>query len=227
MRSIAVVAALLFASSVVHAQPGLTPPQEPDGEQPRAAAPTPPPPPAYLYEVTPYVLAPMPAPIMPERKSEGTATMLSLGTTAAGFAFLAAAGRQDSDSGGLITLGLASLIIGPSAGHIYAGETGRAVGMSLLRGTGFLVFLAGVIKATTVYASDCIDYCNYNEHDDGEAMMWVGGLTFVAATVYDIIDAPRAARRRNAKDRASYQVQPMYVPSVSGAAPGVGLTGRF
>lgn len=225
----------------------MTPVQEQDDEQPTARGPVAPAPPpvtgagGYIvygpYAVPPSypapIAMPLPAPAIEGRtKSESTATMLSLGTTAAGFALVAAAGKGDEGSGGLATLGVLAILIGPSAGHIYSGETGHAVGMSLLRGGSAIAFLVGVIKATMTYSpaessSDCIDWCGgSSDHDDGKTLMWVGGLTWVAATVYDIIDAPRAARRRNTKERA-YQVQPMFVGTANNKAPGIGFSGKF
>lgn len=233
-----VLTAVLGSSLTAAAQPGLTPVQEPDAEQPtqRASSPMLPPPPPVAAPGGYYVYGPMPGPmplpapmIEGKTKSEGTATMLSLGTTAAGFALLASAANQDN-GGGMGTLGVLALLIGPSAGHIYAGETGHAVGMSLVRGGAAIAFLAGVIKATTVYATDsgdCIDWCNSGDSDNGATLMWVGGLTFVAATVYDIIDAPRAARRRNAKER-QFAVQPMFVGTAANSkTPGIGFAGKF
>jgi hypothetical protein len=225
MSRLAIIAALVLGTtSIAAAQPGLTPVQEPDTEQPanrQPAAPI-----YYQYEqpmpMTPIMVVP------PAVKSEGTATMLSLGTTAAGLALLAAAGKQENGGGGTATLGLLALLIGPSAGHIYAGETGHAVGMSLLRGAALVAFVAGVLKQTMVYGADCIDCSDYHgsDSDNGATLMWVGGLSFIAATVYDIIDSPRAARRRNAKER-SYMVQPMFVQSPAGAVPALGFGGKF
>jgi len=223
MRIAAVALAVVLGSSLTAAaQPGLTPPQTPDIEQPVSHFTQPPPPPGYID------YAPLPPPVARPVKSEGTATMLSLGTTAAGFALIAAAGNQGERGGGeMATIGLLSLIIGPSAGHIYAGETSHAVGMSLLRGGAFVAFVVGVIKATTVTSADCVEVCSSRDSgDNGATLMWVGGLTFVAATVYDIIDAPRAARRRNAKER-QFMMQPIYVGTATGPAPGIGFAGKF
>ncbi|MBA2538873.1 MAG: hypothetical protein H0V17_04495 [Deltaproteobacteria bacterium] len=221
---LAVISALVLGlSSVAVAQPGLTPVQEPDRELPQPAPSRPPAPVYYQYE------QPMPAPIMvvPNPvKSEGTATMLALGTTAAGFVLMAAGGQSGGD--GAITMGLLTLLVGPSAGHIYAGESGHAVGMTLVRGAALVAFVAGVIKSTMVYGIDCVDCesSNSGDRDNAGTLMWVGGLSFIAASVYDIIDAPRAARRRNAKER-SYMVQPMFVQAPGGAVPAVGLGGKF
>lgn len=228
MRIAAVVLATILGSSVTAAaQPGLTPVQEPDSEQP-APAPPPPMPGYYVYGPAPVPMA-MPAPIIEGRaKSEGTATLLSLGATTGGFLLLASAGKQQDGGGEMATLGVLALMIGPSAGHIYAGETGHAVGMSLVRGGAAIAFVAGIVKATTAYSgSDCIDWCEGSrDSDNGATLMWVGGLTFVAATVYDIIDAPRAAHRRNLKER-QYSVAPMIVGSATSRTPGIGFAGKF
>ncbi len=236
MRIAAVVLAAVLGSSVTAAaQPGLTPPQEPDGEQPTNGPTLPPSPPPpmpgyYVYGPAPVPMA-MPAPMIEGKtKSEGTATMLALGTTAGGFALLAAAGNQNEGGGGMATLGVLALLIGPSAGHIYSGETGHAVGMSLVRGGAAIAFLAGVLKQTMVYGAqaDCFEQCTglKSDDDNGATLMWVGGLTFVAATVYDIIDAPRSARRRNVKER-QYAVQPMIVGTTNARTPGIGFAGKF
>jgi hypothetical protein len=57
--------------------------------------------------------------------------------------------------------------------------------------------------------------------------MLAGGLTFVVATIYDVIDAPSAARRHNAKAYRSMMVMPSYAQTANGAVPGVALGGQF
>ncbi len=226
MRIAAVVALTLATlSSVAAAQPGMAPVQDEEVPGNRGATIPAPPPGYYVYGP---MAQPMPAPALEgSMKSEGTATMLSLGTTAAGFALLAAAGGQRDGGAEMGTLGVVALLVGPSAGHLYAGETGHAVGMSLVRGGAAIAFIAGVIKATTVYGADCIDWCEPSrDSDNGATLMWVGGISFVAATVYDIIDAPRAARRRNTKTR-QWQMNPMMVGTSNAKTPGMGFAGRF
>lgn len=229
MRIAAIAVALATLSSVAAAQPGMTPVQAPDEEVPGNRSATVPAPPPGYYVYGPMA-QPMPAPaIEGSMKSEGTATMLSIGTTAAGFALLAASGKQQNGGEGMGMLGAIALLVGPSAGHIYAGETGHAVGMTLVRVGALTAFIAGVFQATTVYAADCLDPCTGytgDDRDNGATLMWVGGISFVAATVYDIIDAPRAARRRNAKTR-QWQMSPMMVGTANVTTPGMGFSGRF
>ncbi len=161
-------------------------------------------------------------------KSESTATLLALGTTAAGFAAMYAA--ADSKIDGLGQAGALLALIGPSAGHIYAGENGHAVKMSLLRGAGVTVMMVGLLSMFSA-GKPCGD-CVPTNHDDntttGEKMMIAGGLTFAIATAYDLFDAHRAARRAN--ERAQPKMWTL-VPSALAAsgtiAPALTLSGRF
>jgi hypothetical protein len=223
MRSVLVAILFVLAPSLAHAQPSLTPVQEPDSEQPAGR---------QLAEQPHYLpMQAYPAPQPLQQKSEGTATMLSLGTTALGLALIAGA-ANDNHGDGMATLGLITLMVGPSAGHFYAGETGHAVGTSLLRGGAFLAFVVGVIKATSVAAvgADCFDCSSGSSYErdrrDGERLMWIGGLSFVALSIYDIIDGPRAVRRRNERGRG-FMMAPAMVAAPSGPVPAVGLSGRF
>jgi len=64
------------------------------------------------------------------RKSPGVAFALSLGSTGVPMAVGAAAG-----GGGAWVL-LAGVVVGPSVGHVYAGQVGRGIGTAALRGVG-------------------------------------------------------------------------------------------
>jgi len=220
---------LLLAARAVAAQPSLTPIQNPDDEQPSTRSLTQAPPMAAPMPMTMPMAMPMgmsyPTPESPDAKNENTATMLALGTTAAGLALTA--GAIHSKQGGMGTVGVLTLIVGPSAGHIYAGEAGHALGMSVLRGGGLLAFFVGLIEATSsAVAVDCLDCATHSDRESGSRLMWAGGIAFVASTIYDIIDAPRAARRRNDKARM-FVVAPSLVPTATGMAPAVGVSGRF
>jgi len=220
--AVAIALALVATTRLAAAQPGLTPVQLPDAEDPSTPR-FPAPPPAELA-------MPLPPPEVPDPKSESTATMLAVGTTAAGFALFAIGvhgGREGSP--GMATLGVLSAIIGPSAGHIYAGETGHAVGMTVVRGAGLIAFAVGAIGMTSTTVADCIDCAPTHAHDDkasSERLMWIGGVAFVASTIYDIVDAPRAARRRNDKTKL-VTFAPTVVGTSTGIVPAVGINGRF
>jgi hypothetical protein len=90
-------------------------------------------------------------------------------------------------------IGTTLLVVGPSAGHLYAGDSGEAVGMSLVRGGAAALFYVGLTRL--------IDSCESDSCDDGKSeYMMLGGLgLWTAAAVYDMIDAPRAVARANAR----------------------------
>ena len=129
----------------------------------------------------------------------------------------------------------AALIFGgPSAGHIYAGETGHALAMSGLRVAGATAFIYGILSATVVADDICPQQgcSSSHQHEDQNAgvIATLGALTFVGATIYDIADAHNAARRYNDKatKKRSWQVVPSVVGAANGGvAPAVGFSGRW
>jgi len=127
-------------------------------------------------------------------KSPGVALGLSLAGTAAGYGALVAAGKTDSE--GLAWVGLAGIVVGPSLGQIYAGETGRAVGHSLLRlGAGSVMVYGAML---TIF--DCWD--DESGECDGSAgpvLMIGGAVVGIGSTVYSIVDSANAAERHNAE----------------------------
>lgn len=169
---------------------------------------------------------PFPSPPAQADKDGTTATLAALGFTAAGFA-LAGAGASNHVAA-LGDAGLALIIIGPSAGHLYAGEKGHALGMSLLRTAaiativiGAIDDLAGNVECPAYSSTPGIypgDGCSTNQQNYGSAIAMTGGLVLIAATAYDIWDAHRAARRANERP-SSLAV----VPTGTGFA----VAGRF
>jgi hypothetical protein len=76
---------------------------------------------------------------------------------------------------------------------------------------------------------DCdpsVDGCDSHR---GGAVMWTGAVGLAALTIYDIVDAPRAARRANARHerRRSVMFAPTLLPTRANPAPAIALTGRF
>ncbi len=210
MRTAVIAAALLLSAATASAQPAMTAPMA----QP-------------YYQSQP--------PPVPEAKNESTATMLAIGTTLAGFA-LTAAGAEHEE-GGVVLGGMAMMLIGPSAGHFYAGENSHAVKMTLLRTGAALVLGIGLVQYTVV--ADCAvavdQYGNGGScgpsHDDretGRKMAWVGGATLVAATLYDLWDAHNAAHRTNVREARRWTFGPSMMAGASGTnAPGLTLGGQF
>lgn len=209
MRNVVIAAALLSAT-VASAQPAVTQPMEPYYQQPSYQQP------------------------IPEVKSESTATLLAIGTTLGSFAVMAS-GAEHENSGVLLT-GMAMMLIGPSAGHLYAGETAHGVKMSLLRTGAAVVLGAGLLMNTSV-ACDLSANENGNggscessrdDRETGRKMMWLGGGTLIAATLYDLWDAHNAAHRANVREARRWNIGPAMMTGASGTnVPGLSLGGQF
>jgi hypothetical protein len=173
--------------------------------------------PAYAQPVGGLTKPVAPRPL----KKESTATWLSIGATAAGLGAMYLAAQDHNEN--LAIAGLAVTLIGPSAGHLYAGENGHAVKMSLLRTGGLVMMIYGGSQDNTAY--DCIDYC---QKKDGQTAILVGGAVILGATLYDFYDAGRAARRTNEKAARALTVGPTMMSSSGGrSSPGVALSGSF
>ena len=151
-----------------------------------------------------------------ESLDEGTATLAAVATTVGGLGLTIAGAKYGSSGLGL--LGLGGLMIGPSMGHFYAGEWGHALGMSALRTVAAGVFLVGVVAAVTEEDSDL----GPQPHSNAGTLLVLGGLTYVAATLYDLYDARHAARRENTA--RSVALMPTVGPH---DGMGVALAGRF
>jgi hypothetical protein len=131
----------------------------------------------------------------PRPASPGIAFGLSTGATAAGGLLLVLATESSDDRVAVAStlIGGGLLVVGPSAGHLYVGESGEAVGMSLLRGGALALAYAGFTR----FFDECEG--SYCDDQTGELMMLGGVGLWTAAAVYDMIDAPRAAARANAR----------------------------
>ncbi len=129
-----------------------------------------------------------------EEKSPGIAVGLSLAGTAAGYGALIAAGNTDSS--GLAIVGLTGIVVGPSLGQIYAGETGRAVGHSLLRlGAGSIMVYGAMLTVFDCWGDEEGGECDGSA---GPALMIGGALVGIGSSVYSIVDSAHAADRHNA-----------------------------
>ncbi len=228
MRVLAAAAFLAALSSTAVAQPGMTPPTygAPTYAPPPGPAPQPAPYPGSYGGYQPaYAQPPVQPQLDLELKSPGTAMLWSVGTTVAGIVAIGAAFDQESE--GLLLLGAGLTLVGPSAGHIYAGEGSHALKGTLLRAGGIVVFTLGAVANSS---NDCYDAYSCNDSaNDGETAMWIGGLIFVGSALYDFYDSGRAATRYNEKRRrAAYQFSPtMMSKAGGGVTPGVGVTGTF
>jgi hypothetical protein len=197
--------------------------------------------PAGADLLPPSAVAPAPAPTryaaalgrpLPPRKDPGVALGLSLGITAGGMATMLIGDNLDSDlGGGLATAGALAWFIGPSTGHAYAGRignTGLAIrGVSALGG---VVAIGGLIGCIAGSGDDLDDHGHLDDDDDCglfAGLLVASSLGYLGGAIYEIVDAPRAARRHNARYGLDVQVAPTVVGSHGARAPGVALAGRF
>jgi hypothetical protein len=126
------------------------------------------------------------------------------------------------------------LAVAPSAGHIYVGQVDRVVGMSLVRAAGLGLQLAGTLQFAQGVAANfglCDDdpKCETNHDNVGSGLivMLAGAVVYTLGTALDLRDAPRAARRHNAR-RRDLMIAPGYARTPAGdGVPTVGLAGRF
>jgi hypothetical protein len=172
-----------------------------------------------------------------DAKDPDTARALSLLPTAGGAVALAiavplATGRGSTGTTGgafvLGTLGGLGVTFGPTIGHVYAGRWwSRGLKIRLY---GLATAAAGALVA---FLGACWDGCrgDTTSHDvltgAGATAFVAGAVLYVAGSIDEIASASAAARRYN-RDHgldASLTVAP--IATRSGAAPGIGVVGRF
>ena len=97
----------------------------------------------------------------------------------------------------------------PGAGHLYAGETLRGLGLGAAAVFGIasgIVFLnRHECRFVTFYVQDCNTAVSSTDRINGVTQIAVG----VAAWVFGAIDAPRAALRANEKARRRVAITPV------------------
>jgi hypothetical protein len=127
---------------------------------------------------------------------------------------------------GLVMLGVGLTVL-PSAGHFYAGEVKHGVLTTASR----LVCLGiGGLLVLSAYTSRAVEYPRITEN---EAWTQAGiGFAFVAGTIalsiYDIVDAPRAARRANARyGLTNLSLAPVLSHGGPASSQGLAVRGRF
>jgi hypothetical protein len=142
------------------------------------------------------------------------ATGLSVGTTLAGVGLLAATSDGNSTAAGLVGIGLI-LSIGPSAGHLYAGDYSHATFASVGRGAALAGFTLGLLGTLL------------DEDGDGgsaaPALMLLGVGTYLGLTFYDWADADDAVVRVERRSRKQLALAPWVGPQQTGLV----LAGAF
>jgi hypothetical protein len=163
-------------------------------------------------------------------KSEQTAQLAAgLGTGVSGGLILAGFLAGDSSypyNKPLMYTGLASALITPSLGQIYAGEY-ITIGMAA-RVLGVGIGTYGLTHYTEVTPCDgshpMTDTCR---HIDSGAIPFLGlaAIAFVGGMAYDVADAGSAVQRWN--EHHGFMVAPTVVPATDGPAPGLSFVGQW
>lgn len=135
------------------------------------------------------------------RKSPKRALFYSLGATV----LPTAAGMNVGDAGAGVVLVLLGAGLGPSIGHLYAGNNDQAlVGIGLRVGGGAL--------GTLGFASALNASLEGQDAGGSGALFLVGGLTVLISGVYDIFTADNAAREYNEAHGLNAQMTPTVGP---------------
>jgi len=158
-------------------------------------------------------------------RSGGTATVLALGATAAGFGLIAAGEAHGEPTRGadawLTGAGYALTVVGPSAGHIYAGEGGHALGFSALRAASMVAVVYGATQVMPCLTEGCPEA----HPERGAAFLILGDAAYLGLTIYDVYDAHRAVRRASAP---AVVIAPSALRTPGGrTATGLVVAGRF
>lgn len=164
---------------------------------------------------------------LPDEKSPAIALGLSLLGTGAGIAALVAASEME-DGAPLGVAGIGALVVGPSLGHFYAGESDRGIRHAAVRlgavaamGTGLLLFFS----SPCAFGSE--NECPETREDVGIGIFLAGAAVGVGSTIYSIVDAPFAARRTNRKASSTMLLPSPIVGPDRSTGLGLSLTGSL
>lgn len=223
---LAVFGLIALSSTLAAAQPA---PPDPAPQPDPAPYPEPPPqpypppqpqpyppqqyPPQYGYQPAPYY-TPM-APVIDGPKSTGTAVGLSLGATFIPPLVASAIAGDNENRNDTLVYGLliASAVIGPSAGRIYAGDFFTA-GLGI-RAAGMTAILVGANGDRST--------------DDAVGYIVLGSLALLGGAIADIAGTGAAVREYNF-EHAKRTMMPMVAPTMgpngtTGAQ--LGMSGTF
>ncbi len=112
--------------------------------------------------------------------------------------------------------GLAGIAIGPSLGHIYAGDAWNT-GLQL-RLVSLATGAAGVVMIAR--SGELFGPSTNSAGSNAGASLLLVGLVGQAGTLYEIVDASGATRRANER-------RLQLVPTIASDAAGASLAGRF
>jgi len=163
-------------------------------------------------------------------KSEQTAEILSgVGTGVSSALILAGFLDENSDqpfNKPLMFTGLASALITPSLGQLYAGDY-ITIGMAArVLGVGIATYaLTHYTKTTTCDAATMSGTMCKTLDSGAFPLLGLAAIAFVGGIAYDVADAAPAVQRWN--EHHGFQIAPTVVPGANGPAAGLSLFGQF
>lgn len=157
---------------------------------------------------------------VPDEKSPMTALTGTLIGTGLGIGMLTTGLVRNQ--GVLSTMGLITLTVGPSFGYFYTGETGRAAAHIGVRAGAIGVMYTGLVLAVFDSLGCALGAQGPCDLSTTTRTFLLGGALIGASSIaYSIYDAPRSAKRYNARHRRLMLVpMPMTGPD---STSGLGL----
>ena len=152
----------------------------------------------------------------PDTRDPVAAAALSAGGAVLSIGIIAVGGRTHNTV--LFDIGVASSLVAPSAGEIYAGDL-------LTLGMGIRVLSASIVLAGLQKDSGCSQGGQPCDPLGAVGLAIIGVAGYTTGILYDIATAPSAADRYNKKHRV--QVTPIVTPTASGRIVGLGIRGSF
>jgi hypothetical protein len=149
----------------------------------------------------------------PKRPNVALAWSLGGSAASAGVLALGVATNQS----GLALTGLFSSLVTPSFGHFYADDP-------LTWGLPVRIASFGIMFWGLMEALDCQDNCTSNK---AGVIFGAGLLTLGGGMLYDIVQAPAAARRYNERHGLQLTLSPTFLRAAHDRVPALGLSGAF
>ena len=137
-----------------------------------------------------------------DHKNPAAAFALSMVGSAVGYGALFLSPSLESER--LFTLGLVGVTVGPSLGHMYTGQHGRAWLAAGARGLGLAAVAVGALSNLCFGGAD--GGCQSDPH--GKSLLLGGAALTVGGTLYSLVDSGLSARRVNREKRRSLALTP-------------------
>ncbi len=119
-----------------------------------------------------------------------------------------------------IGMAVAGVLVGPSVGNFYAGDSRRGVNGILLRGGGALLSLIGATMVMESIDWNCEEDCSDNNTGGADVLFLYSGLVLISGSaIWNIVTAPTSAKEFN---RRSVTFSPFINPRSRTAGINVG-----